>query len=83
MSKSFVTLLAQMFAPLDFSSFLGFPHLVTDMSKWGYFLRIFKEEKEGHPIEHPLKFHECMDLPNQQHEYFRMKMFMYSLYGDA
>ena len=32
---------------------------------------------------HLLKFHECMDLLNLQHEDVRMKMFMYSLYCDA
>ena len=53
------------------------------MSEWGDFLPVFKEEKEDNPIEHLLKFHECMDLLDQQHEYVHMKMFMYSLYGDA
>jgi hypothetical protein len=81
--KSFSALLAQRFAPLNFSSVPGFPHPVPDMSEWGDFLPIFKENKEDNPAEHLLKFHECMDLLDLQHEDVRMKMFMYSLYGDA
>jgi hypothetical protein len=83
MSKAFASLLARRFAPLDFSSVLGFPHPVPDMSEWGDFLPVFREEKDDNPAEHLLKFHECMELLNLQHEDVRMKMFMYSLYGDA
>ena len=61
MSKAFAALLAWRFAPLDFSS-------VPDMFEWGYFLPVFKEEEEDNPVEHLLKFHECMDLLDQQHE---------------
>ena len=68
MSKEFAALLARSFAPLDFSSVLGFPHLVPDMSEWGDFLPVFKEEKEENPVENLLKFHECMDLLYQHHE---------------
>ena len=83
MSKSFATLLSWRFAPLDFSSIPSFPHPVPDMSKWGDFIPVFKEEKDDNPAEHLLKFHECMDILDQQHAYVRMKMFMYSLYGDV
>jgi hypothetical protein len=83
MSKAFASLLARRFAPLDFSSVPGFPHPVPDMSEWGDFLPVFREEKDDNPAEHLLKFHECMELLNLQHEDVRMKMFMYSLYGDA
>ena len=75
--------MAWRFAPLDFSSIVGFPHLVPDMYEWGDFLPVFKEEKEDNPAKHLLKFHECMDLLDQQHEDVHMNMFMYSLYGDA
>ena len=68
MSKSFAALLAQRFSPLDFSSVPCFPHPVLDMSEWGDFLPVFKEEKEDNPTEHLLKFHKCMDLLDQQHE---------------
>ena len=47
--KYFSALLAWKFAPLDFSSIPGFPHPVPDMSEWGYFLPIFKEEEEDNP----------------------------------
>ena len=82
MSKTFSTLLARRFEPLNFSSVPSFPHPVPDMSEWGDFLPVFKEE-EDNPTEHLLKFHECMDLLDQQHEDARMKMFTYSLYDDA
>ena len=68
MSKAFGALLAQRFAPLDFSFVPGFPHPVPDMSEWAYFLPVFKEEEEDSPAKHLLKFHECMDLLYQQHE---------------
>ena len=83
MSKEFAALLARRFAPLDFSSIPGFAHPVPDMSQWGYFLPIFKEEEQDNPAEHLLRFHECMDILDQQHEDVRMNIFMYSLYGDA
>ena len=68
MSKAFAALLARRFAPLEFSLVLGFPHPVPDMSEWGDFLPVFKEEEEDNHAEHLLKFHECMDLLDQQHE---------------
>ena len=83
MSKAFATLLARRFAPLDFSSVPGFPHLVPDMSEWGDFLHVFKEEEEDNPAEHLLKFHECINILDQRHEDVFINMFMYSLYGDA
>ena len=46
MSKEFAALLAQRFAPLEFSSVPGFPHPVPDISKWGDFLPTFKEDEE-------------------------------------
>ena len=83
MSKEFSALFPQRFAPLDFSSVPSFPHPVPDMSEWGDFLPVFKEEKEDNPAKNLLKFLECMDLLDQQHEDVCMNMFMYSLYGDA
>ena len=66
--KNFATLLAWRFAPFDFSFVPGFPHLVPDISVWGYFLLVFKEKEEDNPAEHLLKFHKCMDILGQQHE---------------
>ena len=83
MLKAFATLLAWRFVPIDFFSVPGFPHLVPDMSEWGDFLPVFKEEEEEYPAERLLKFHECIDLLDQQHEDVCMNMFMYSLYGDT
>ena len=68
MSKAFAALLSWRFAPLDFSSVPGFPHPVPDMSEWGDFLPVFKDEKQDNPAIHLLKFHKCMDLLDQQHE---------------
>ena len=69
MSKIFASLLAWRFSPLDFSSVPGFPHPMPDMFEWGDFLPVFKEEKEDNPAKHLLKFHKCMDLLDQWHEY--------------
>ena len=65
MSKEFAALFSWRFAPLDFSFVPSFPHPVPDMSEWGDFLPIFKEEEEDNRAEHLLKFHECMDLLDQ------------------
>jgi hypothetical protein len=83
MSKAFAALLARRFAPLNFSTVPGFPHPVPHLTEWGDFLPIFRERKEDNPAEHLIKFHECMDLLDLQHEDVRMKMFMHSLDGDA
>ena len=72
-------IMAQKFAPFNFSIVPGFPHVVPTMIEWGDFLPIFKEEKEDNPTEHLLKFHECMDLLDHQDEDVCMKMFMCSL----
>ena len=76
-------IVAQRFAPLDFSTVPGFPHPVPSMTEWGDFLPIFRERGEDNPANHLIKFHECMNLLDLQHEDVRMKMFMYSLDGDA
>lgn len=52
-------------------------------SEWGDFLPIFGEKKEYIPAHHLIKFYECMDLLDLQHKDVHMKMFMYSLDGDA
>ena len=83
MSKAFVALLAQRFSPLNFSTVPGFPHPVPHLTEWGDFLPILRERNEDNPAEHIIKFHECMDLLDLQHEDVGMKMFMHSLDGDA
>ena len=76
-------IVARRFAPLDFSTIPSFPHPVPTMIEWVDFLPIFRERREDNPIDHLIKFHECMNLLDLQHEDVRMKMFMYSLDGDA
>ena len=76
-------IVARRFTPLDFSTVPGFPHPVPSMTEWGYFLPIFRERRGDNPTDHLIKFHECMNLLDLQHEDVRMKMFMYSLDGDA
>ena len=44
---------------------------------------IFRERREDNPADHLIKFHEYMNLLDLQHEDVRIKMFMYSLDGDA
>ena len=83
MRKTMEAILAWRFAPFNFSAVPGFPHPVPTMTEWGDFFPIFRERKEDNPADHLIKFHECMDLLDQQHEDVRMKMLMYSLDGDA
>jgi hypothetical protein len=47
------------------------------------YLHVFKEEKEDNPSQHLVTFHQCMDQLGILHEDVLMKMFMYSLKGDA
>ena len=83
MLKTMEAILARRFAPFNFSAVAGFPHPIPTMTEWGYFLPIFRERKEDNPADHLIKFHECMDMLGLQHEDVRMKMFLYSLDGDA
>jgi len=76
-------ILAQKFAPFDFSAILGFPNVVPIMDEWGDCLPRFRENKDDHPAKHLLDFHEIMNQLGIYHEYVLMKMFMYSLVGDA
>ena len=83
MPKTMEAILARRFAPFNFSAVPGFPHPVPTMIEWGYFMPIFIERKEDNPAGHLIKFYECMNLLDLQHEDVCMKMFMYSLDGDA
>jgi len=76
-------ILARIFSPLNFSVIPGFPHSVPYLIEWGYFLPIFRERKEENLAEHLIKFHECMDLLDIQHEDVHMNIFMHSLDGNA
>ena len=60
MSRAFAALLARRFAPLNFSAIPGFPHLVPFMDIWGDYLPRFREAKEDNPLDHLIRFHQCM-----------------------
>jgi hypothetical protein len=53
------------------------------MDIWGDCLPQFRERKEDNPSDHLIIFHQCMAQLNIHDEYVLMKMFMYSLEGDA
>jgi hypothetical protein len=83
MSKAFAGLLARRFAPLNFSTIPGFPHLVPFMDIWGDYLPRFREAKEDNPSDHLIRFHQCMAQLHIHDEDVLMNMFFYSLEGDA
>jgi hypothetical protein len=83
MSKAFAALLAQRFAPLDFSTVPGFPHPVPSIDIWGDHLPRFAEKKGDNPSDHLIRFHQCMIQLDINHEDVLMKMFVFSLEGDA
>jgi hypothetical protein len=83
MSKAFASLLARRFAPLDFSTVPGFPHPVPSIDIWGDHLPRFAEKKGDNPSDHLIRFHQCMIQLDINHEDVLMKMFVFSLEGDA
>ena len=83
MSKAFASLLSRSFAPLNFSPIPGFPHPVPFMDICGDYLPWFREEKEDNPSDHLIRFHQCMAQLHIHDEDVLMKMFFYSLEGDA
>ena len=74
MSKRFETMLAQRFAPLNFSNVPGFPNTIPTMDEWGDFLPQFREKEEDNPTHHVIKFHQYMDQLSIHHEYVLMKI---------
>jgi hypothetical protein len=76
-------ILARRFAPFNFSVVSGFPNVVPTMDEWGDFLPIFREHKEDNPAQHLREFHELMHQWEIHHEDVLMKMFVFSLDGDA
>ena len=61
-------ILAQRFAPFNFSDIPSFPNPVPTMDVWGDFLSRFRESKEENPSNHLIRFHHCMVQLNIQHE---------------
>jgi hypothetical protein len=76
-------ILARRFAPFDFSVVSGFPNVVPTMDEWGDYFPIFRERKEDNPAQHLHEFHELMHQWEIHHEDVLLKMFMFSLAGDA
>jgi hypothetical protein len=76
-------ILARRFAPFNFSVVPGFPNVVPTPNEWGDYLPIFRERKEDNPAQHLHEFHELMHQWEIHHEDVLMKMFMFSLAGDA
>ena len=73
MSKHFETMLAQIFALLNFSNVPGFPNIVPIIDEWGDFLLRFRE-KEDNLAHHVIKFHQYMDQLSIHHEDVLMKI---------
>jgi hypothetical protein len=76
-------ILARRFAPFNFSAIPGFPNVVPSMDEWGDYLPIFGKCEEDNPAQHLSEFHELMRQWEIHHEDVLLKMFMFSLAGDA
>jgi hypothetical protein len=76
-------ILARRFSPFNFSVVLGFPNVVPAPNEWNDYFPIFREHKEDNPAHHLREFHELMHQWEIHHEDVLMKMFMFSLAGDA
>jgi hypothetical protein len=68
---------------LTFLLFLLFHNVVPTMDEWGNYFPIFREHKEDNPAQHLHEFHELMHQWEIHHEDVLLKMFMFSLAGDA
>ena len=77
------SILARRFDPCNFSIVPSFPNVVTTIDEWGEYFPRFREDKDDKPIDHFLEFHVAMHRFSILHEDVLMKMFMYSLEGDA
>jgi hypothetical protein len=76
-------ILARRFSPFNFSVVPSFPNVVPTVDEWVDFLPIFKEHKDDSPAKHLCEFHELMHQWEIHHEDVLLKMFMFSLAGDA
>jgi hypothetical protein len=83
MLKAMEAILARRFAPFYFSDIPGFPNNVPTVDEWGDYLPRFKGDDHDHPAQHLINFHQYMDQLDIHHEDVLLKMFMYSLEGDA
>jgi hypothetical protein len=76
-------ILARRFAPFNFSAIPGFPNVVPSLNEWGDYLPIFGKCEEDNLAQHLSEFHELMHQWEIHHEDVLLKMFMFSLAGDA
>jgi hypothetical protein len=76
-------ILTRRFSPLNFSAIDGYPHLVPQIDEWKDLLPRFYEGDDDNHFEHVHEFHALMQQLDIHHEDILMKMFMYSLEGDA
>jgi hypothetical protein len=76
-------ILARGFAPFDFSIVPGFPNVIPTPNEWGDYFPIFRECKEDNLAQHLHEFHELMHQWEIHHEDVLMKIFLFSLAGDA
>jgi hypothetical protein len=83
MSSSFVARIPTRFSPLYFTIFVGFPNIVPSIKEWGDHLPSFREDKGDNHAHHLFEFHKLMHQLDIHHEYVLMKLFIFSLGGDA
>jgi hypothetical protein len=76
-------ILARRFALFNFSVIPGFPNVVPSLDEWGDYFPIFGKCEEENPAQHLSEFHKLMHQWEIQHEDVLLKMFMFSLAGDA
>jgi hypothetical protein len=76
-------ILARRFSPLNFSVIDRYPHPMPQIDEWKDLLPRFYEVEDDNPFEHVHEFHALMQQLDIHHEDILMKMFMYSLEGDA
>jgi hypothetical protein len=71
------------FSPFNFSVVHGFLNVVPTIDEWGDCLPKFRENRDDNLVDDLLEFHEVMYQLGIHHEYVLMKIFMYSLKGEA
>jgi hypothetical protein len=76
-------ILSKRFSPLNFSTIDDYPHHVPLIDEWQDLLPRFYEGEDDNLVEHVQEFHALMQQLDIHHEDILMKMFMYSLDGDA
>jgi len=53
--------LANQFAPLDFTSIVGYPNHVPSFHEWNTYFPRFNGNTNRRPDQHLKDFHECME----------------------